>query len=204
MPVGPACLERHPCQLGHEIEFRWPDVAKGRGTGADLVTIDVVVMRDRDLIHLIYVLVEAEVVRRYIEWHNRFARSQSVELWQSVLNDETPTRCKVRGGVTEASHLLTLGSQIRDCVEDEVDEGSIVTHSDLGHVTNRHRNEFRPLLLPQFRQHWFRKVDSMDSDPRLSQGQRDASSANRKLDRGSVAGQIGQNVDGRTNRLQTE
>ena len=96
------------------------------------------------------------------------------------------------GGVGEHGDLLVLGGHVHDRVEHEVDEPEGAVDAGRGHVADRHRDGVGPGLA--------RSCSAMCGDSSMPvhrhapgvQRQGDAAGADRELQRGAAAGELGQ------------
>src|SRR4051794_26895219 len=84
---APSLVQRHAGQAGHEIQLRWPDVAKRRREGLRLAIEEPVMVRPRVLGHDVD-LVEAEMDRTHVERDDGLARGKSLPRRNDDLDHE--------------------------------------------------------------------------------------------------------------------
>jgi hypothetical protein len=102
----------------------------------------------------------------------------------------------MRGDVLKACDLLILCRQVADRVEDEVGERERSLDRACGEIADRHVDVLGTRLRAKSRYHRLREVDSVHADAAPRERQRDSARADPELERGAVAGQIGQEFDG--------
>ena len=78
----------------------------------------------------------------------------------------TPSSVRWRGDVLEAAHLVVLGEQVEQRVEDDVDQPVVPATGDVGEVADRDRDRVAARLVAQPGDHRRRQVDAVDADAR--------------------------------------
>jgi hypothetical protein len=111
------------------------------------------------------------------------------------LDDEAASGLEVRGGIGEARHLRVLGRQVADRVEDEVDQRERALDERGREVADRD-GQLRPAgLRSQLGDHVRREVDRVDRHTALCERKRDPPGPDPKLERGTVARSLRQELD---------
>ena len=129
------------------------------------------------------------------------AGRQSLQIRHPHFDHEAAARLQVRGDVLEARDLRVLRRQVHDRVEDEVREGERPVDGGRREVADRDADLLRALLRAQSLDHRGREVDAVHANAALRERQRDAAGADPELERGTVTGQVREEVDDGTDRL---
>jgi hypothetical protein len=104
---------------------------------------------------------------------------------------------QVPRGVAEAGDLLGLGRQVRNGVEDQVDECVVAGCGGGGHIGGEHRAGGFVGFDAQLVDHRLGQFDAGDGYATRGQRDRDAAGADREFQRRTVAGERGEAIGGR-------
>ena len=191
-PARPPVLEPHAGQASHQVELRGPHVAHLDRVRHDVAVLELVVpaaevLRDRVV----------DVVRHAVgvgsPRQHGLPERQPLELRHARLDHEPPAGSQMRGGVLEARHLAVLRDQVEDRVEHEVDERELAVDARGRHVPDDGLDPVGAGLLAQAIQHRLRVVHAGDPDS-FGERQRDPAGPDGELQRGAVAGELGERV----------
>ena len=101
-------LQLESGQLGHEIEFRWPDIAVRAAEQPGLpALIEPEMVRD-DVLAQHVVGVQADAARAGLPGNGLLARRELAQLGHPQLDNEPAPRREMAGGIAEARDLLGL------------------------------------------------------------------------------------------------
>ena len=103
----------------------------------------------------------------------------------------------MRGRVREAAQLVLLGEQREERVEGDEDERVDALDGDVGEVAHRHRDRVAAGLLAELRDHRLGGVDAVHLEAALGEREREPAGADRELEHGAVAGELGEHLDAR-------
>ena len=132
-----------------------------------------------------------------LAWKTRIglARWQPPQLGHVELDDKTAAGLQVSGDVSEAGDLRRLGREVPDRVEDQVRERKGSLDGRRREVPDRDADVITAGLLAELGDHRLRQVDAVDRHSPLRERQRDPPGADPELERASIAGELGEEVD---------
>ena len=132
------------------------------------------------------------------------ARGKRPQSRHADLDHEAAARLEVRGDVLEARDLRVLRRQVADRVEDDVRERERAVDLRRREVADRDLDLLPAGLLAQLGDHRLGEVDPVHADAALRERQRDPAGADPELERRSVAGELGEEVDRRIEHVRLE
>src|SRR5918994_3381385 len=199
VPAVPALFEAQPGDPRHEVEFGRP------GVSLDDRVQPHARVRDGHVALVEHLL--RRIVAKHIEPYridldglriDMLVVAQPVEEGgRAGLDHERAFAGEVGGDVLEAAHLVFLGQQVEERVEDDVDKAVCSRYRHIGEVTDGDRDPVATRLVTQLRDHLRRDVYSVHADPPTGERQRDPAGSYGEFQRGTTARQLLQERDGR-------
>lgn len=194
-------LQLEARELCHQVKFGWPDVAVWTPEELRLLAAVEMEMVRYDTLLQDVVGVQPDVTRLGMPDRGLLSRREFAQLRHPQLDDKAAAEREVTRRVLKASDLFGLGQQVRDRVEDEVNQCVLPRCAGRGHVSNDHRNPLLVGLATQLVDHRSGELDAGNWYAVLGQRDSDPTGSDRELERSAVASKFGKPIDRRSQHL---